>query len=195
MISLLLGLGNIGRKYNNTRHNIGFDVLDRLVYLLTKKNQTEPVRKKAELYDIVQVNNFGRQLALAWPRTFMNRSGLAAQELLEKMNLTPEQMLVIVDDFNLPLGKLRLRRSGGDGGHNGLESIIEMLGTKNFPRLRLGIGPVPDNVSTIDFVLGRFETEEEASRKEILDNAAKTVLYILNNCFDEAMSKFNADPA
>ncbi|MEA2030351.1 MAG: aminoacyl-tRNA hydrolase [candidate division Zixibacteria bacterium] len=195
MISLILGLGNIGRQYNNTRHNVGFDVLYRVADILIRDKQVNTIQRQAEFYDILDVNETDHQFALAWPKTFMNRSGLAADKLLEEMSLLPEQMLVIVDDFNLPLGKLRLRYSGSDGGHNGLESIVQTIGTKNFPRLRLGIGPIPDTMNSVDFVLGKFNTEEKKYRKEMLDNAAEAVFLIINNCFEEAMNKYNADPA
>ena len=125
----------------------------------------------------------------------MNRSGWAVEELLERYELLPENMLAVVDDFNLPLGKLRLRKSGSDGGHNGLESIIEAIETDEFPRLRLGIGPMPENISSPDFVLSRFEPGELPIVEEMLDKAAESVLFSINNRFEEVMSKFNVHPA
>lgn len=135
MISLILGLGNIGKKYEGTRHNVGFEVID---HLAGRLNLTSMPREKE--YDWAVARLGERELILAKPRTYMNLSGLAAAKLLEKHDLTPEQMLVIVDDFALPLGAVRIRGKGSDGGHNGLESLIEELGTQAFPRIRLGIG-------------------------------------------------------
>ena len=190
MISLVVGLGNISEKYKGTRHNVGFEVLNRVVESL-KCNKI----KTNELYDYCEFDHNRDKIVLAWPRTYMNRSGWAVEELLERYELLPENMLVVVDDFNLPLGKLRLRKSGSDGGHNGLESIIEAIETDEFPRLRLGIGPIPENISSPDFVLSRFETGELPIVEEMLDKAAESVLFSINNRFDEAMSKFNVHPA
>ena len=189
MISLVVGLGNITEKYKGTRHNVGFEVLDRIVLRL----KIEKV-KTTELYDYCEFINKGDKLTLAWPRTYMNRSGWAVKELIDKQEITPNNMLVIVDDYNLPLGKLRLRKSGSDGGHNGLASIIDFLDTNEFPRLRLGIGPKPDNINSPDFVLSRFEPSETELVKEMLDKSAEAVLFSINNCFDEAMNKYNINP-
>lgn len=189
MISLIVGLGNITEKYKGTRHNIGFEVLDKVVQTL----KVEKV-KTTELYDYCEFINKGDKLTLAWPRTYMNRSGRAVEELIERQEITPNNILVIVDDYNLPLGKLRLRQSGSDGGHNGLTSIIDTLGTNEFPRLRLGIGPKPDNISSPNFVLSRFEPSETELVKEMLDKSAEAVLFSINNRLDEAMNKYNINP-
>ena len=125
----------------------------------------------------------------------MNRTGLAARALLAERGISPPHMLVIVDDFNLPLGRIRFRRSGSGGGHHGLESLIELLETENFPRLRLGIGPVPAGIDSIDFVLGCFSKEEIVTTEKMIDNAAEAVIFALNNRFDEAMTKYNINPA
>ncbi|MBU8932787.1 MAG: aminoacyl-tRNA hydrolase [candidate division Zixibacteria bacterium] len=194
MISLFLGLGNVGPQYEGTRHNVGFEVLNRVVNKLSRDEQSTPLLQ-TDFFSWMQVRLDDRQLVFAWPRTLMNRSGLAVAILLDQLGLSPEEMLVIVDDFNLSIGRIRLRSSGGDGGHNGLESIIEETGSRNFPRLRLGIGPAPDTVSTIDFVLGKFQPEEIPVLQEMLDFAAKAVLYVKNNRFEEAMNKFNTNPA
>ncbi len=189
MISLIVGLGNITTKYKDTRHNVGFGVLNRVAQTLKIKKV-----KTTELYDYSDFINKGDKLTLAWPRTYMNRSGWAVEKLLVKHGLTPNDMLVVVDDYNLPLGKLRLRKSGSDGGHNGLASIIDSLGTNEFPRLRLGIGTLPDNISSSDFVLSRFEPAESELVEEMLDKAAEAVLFSINNRFDEAMNKYNIHP-
>ncbi len=190
MISLIVGLGNITEKYKNTRHNVGFEVLDRIIRMLKIDKISN-----SKLYDYCNIKYKSDKVTLAWPRTYMNRSGWAVEELIEKYELTPKNMLVIVDDFNLPLGKLRLRKSGSDGGHNGLESIIDTIGSNDFSRLRLGIGPIPENTNSPDFVLSKFESDELKLVEEMLDKAAEAVLFSINNRFDEAMNKYNNNPA
>jgi len=128
MISIVLGLGNIGAEYEATRHNLGFEVLDR-VAKLQKAVPQKPTRE----YTWSLIERSPEPLVLAWPRTYMNRSGLAAVALLERVEREPSEMLVVVDDFNLPLGALRFRQNGSDGGHNGLASIIEILETEVSP--------------------------------------------------------------
>jgi len=190
MVSLILGLGNIGERYQGTRHNVGFEVVEKVRQTLSASYQ--PAR---ETYDWAVKENIERRVILAWPKTYMNRCGIAALNLLQENNLTPDQMLVVVDDFNLPLGRIRIRPDGSDGGHKGLGSLVEVLQTEDFPRLRLGIGPAPDNIDKEDFVLSRFENGEIGPVEKMVDTAAEAVLYINNNCLEEAMSKYNTDPA
>jgi PTH1 family peptidyl-tRNA hydrolase len=187
MISLILGLGNIGDRYKGTRHNLGFEVVEKVQQTLKV-----PFQPTTDLYDWVEKKFADRLLILAWPKTYMNRCGHAARSLLDRHVLTPDQMLVIVDDFNLPLGSIRIRLAGSDGGHNGLVSLIEVLQTENFPRLRLGIGSVPDNRDQVDFVLSRFEPDEVEQVKKMIDTAAEAVLFMLDHSLEEAMAKYNA---
>jgi len=186
MISLVLGLGNIGRRYEKTRHNVGFEVLD-LVYEKLGARRQPPTSD----YDWAKKKLNQQMIILAWPKTYMNLSGLAARALLQVNHLEPEEMLVVVDDFNLPLGRLRFRPAGSEGGHNGLESIIEELQTERFPRLRLGIGPVTGNLDAVDFVLEKFTSEESEPVKKMIALAAEAVIFALHNRFEEAMSKYN----
>ena len=190
MISLVVGLGNIGRRYRATRHNVGFDVLDRAAARLKAPT---PVSTRYD--ERTEISCGDRQVILAWPTTYMNLSGLAVEALLQFYALSPADMLVVVDDFALPLGKLRLRRSGSDGGHNGLMSIIETIGTEDFPRLRLGIGPAPAGVDPADFVLAPFEKSESEAVSAMIGTAAEAVVFTIDHRFDEAMSTFNANPA
>ncbi len=190
MYLTVLGLGNIGGEYEKTRHNIGFEVLKLIARQLGASAQPSEVE-----YDWATKTRKDGQLILACPRTYMNRSGLAAHALLQANDLDPAQMLVVVDDFNLPLGRLRFRKSGSDGGHNGLASIIEELETENFLRLRVGIGPTPDNVSTVDFVLGEFRADERKAVDEMVALAAEAVVFAIDHRLDEAMSKYNVNPA
>ncbi len=189
-LDIILGLGNVGAEYEGTRHNVGFEVLNRVRAELGAKSLPDK-----DLFYSAERNPGESPLILAWPRTLMNRTGLAARALLTERGISPSHMLVIVDDFNLPLGKIRFRRSGSGGGHHGLESLIELLETENFPRLRLGIGPVPAGIDSIDFVLGCFSKEEIVTTEKMIDNAAEAVIFALNNRFDEAMTKYNINPA
>ncbi len=190
MISLVLGLGNIGREYENTRHNVGFEVVKELC-----RRWNLSLKTGSHLYDWAEKERDGKRIILALPKTYMNRSGLAARALLQENNLEPSQMLVVVDDFNLPLGRLRIRPSGSDGGHNGLASLIEELETESFPRLRLGIGPLPEDTNSVDFVLSSFHNEEREVVKQMIETAAEAVEYAIGHRLEEAMTKYNVNPA
>lgn len=195
MIELLLGLGNVGERYVGTRHNVGFEVLDRVARKVEAKSLKPLEYANRAIKTRGQSPSKDREITLAWPLTLMNRSGWAVEELLDLLELEPRQMLVIVDDFNLPLGTLRFRERGSDGGHNGLASIIETLGTTDFPRLRLGIGPPDDNRDTADFVLDRFVPDEVETAQRMLDIAAEATLFAVDHRLQEAMSKYNVSPA
>ncbi|MBD3257661.1 aminoacyl-tRNA hydrolase [candidate division GN15 bacterium] len=186
MISLLVGLGNIGERYAGTRHNVGFDILDRVAASLNA-----PTPRQADLYAWSAAEVDGRRVLMAWPSTLMNRSGRAFAALLERHQLAPDECLVIVDDFNLPLGSLRFRPRGSDGGHNGLASIIDHLQSEDFPRLRIGIGPLVDNQTVTEFVLGRFEPSEIELARETVAVAAEATEYALSHRLEEAMSRYN----
>ncbi|HDL04163.1 MAG: aminoacyl-tRNA hydrolase [Candidatus Zixiibacteriota bacterium] len=190
MISLVIGLGNIGEKYAGTRHNLGFEVLD----LVFEKLGLED-RKSGPFYYRAEKKIDDRIVRFVWPTTYMNNCGIAVSHALAEFGVSPEDMLVVVDDYNLPLGKLRIRLKGSDGGHNGLESIINHLKSRDFPRLRLGIGPIPENIGSIDFVLGRFSCEEAGNKKKMLEKAGDVVLYSFNHRLEEAMTIYNSDPA
>jgi PTH1 family peptidyl-tRNA hydrolase len=189
-IDIILGLGNVGAEYEGTRHNVGFGVLNRV-----RAELGAEARPDHDLYYSAEKNRGESRLTLAWPRTLMNRSGVAARALLAEKEMSLSQMLVVVDDFSLPLGRIRFRRSGSAGGHHGLESLIEVLETEAFPRLRLGIGPVPAGTDPINFVLGRFSKEELVAAEKMIDNASEAVIFALNNRFDEAMTRYNVNPA
>ena len=190
MIELILGLGNAGEQYVHTRHNIGFDVLDLLSARLEAETQPEKDYCRSA---IARVGD--SEIVLAWPTTLMNRSGLAAGDLLDRLGLTPAEMLAVVDDFDLPLGRLRFRAGGSGGGHNGLASIIEQLETEDFPRLRLGIGPPTDKESVTGFVLTRFGLEESDRAEKMIAIAAEAIIFAIGHRLEEAMSKYNIDPA
>lgn len=152
---LIAGLGNIGQEYKNTRHNIGFKILDALA-------EASNISFQDKRYGMVAEYPYkGRNFILLKPSTYMNRSGLAIDYWLKKQKLNPENMLILTDDIALPFGSIRLRPKGGDGGHNGLASIIQVLGTTEFARLRFGIGNDFFTGQQVDYVLSEW-TEEEA---------------------------------
>ena len=190
MISLVLGLGNIGERYGGSRHNIGFAVLNEVAAQL----KASP-RPAGDHNLVADVTIGDRAVRLAWPTTLMNRSGWAAVELVDRMRLDPAEVLVVVDDYNLPLGRLRFRSGGSDGGHNGLASLIEHLETDDFPRLRLGIGPVADAEDVVDFVLGQFDPGDRETVDAMITAAAEAVRFAITHRLEEAMSKYNRNPA
>jgi PTH1 family peptidyl-tRNA hydrolase len=184
---IVLGLGNPGAEYKNTRHNVGWWCMDELV----KRTNAELNRKRKEVR-FAEIDLAGSQTVLAYPRTFMNRSGLALSYLTNRFKTVPEKILVVTDDINLNPGSVRIRKKGGPGGHNGLKSIITALGTNEFPRVRIGVGDPESADVQIDHVLGTFdpatrELVESATRK-----AADAITMIVNGEFDRAMNMFNA---
>jgi PTH1 family peptidyl-tRNA hydrolase len=182
---LLLGLGNPGREYSDTRHNIGFMILDRLAQ---KANVAFSPEKKwrAELAS-------AGQTLLCKPQTFMNLSGECAGHISRFYKITPQEMLVILDDMALPLGKLRFRTGGSAGGHNGLQSIIDHLGTSAVPRLRVGIGSAKPGQS-VDHVLGRFHPDETRDLDAILARSAEAVEYAQTSGLQAAMNLYHSYP-
>lgn len=168
-LRLVIGLGNPGAKYAGTRHNVGFMALERLAAAAGSS-----FRNQARLQGLLaEVGSGEQRLRLLMPQTFMNESGRAIRSALDWFGLQPQELLVVVDDMDLPFGKLRLRASGSAGGHNGLRSTISHLGTQDFPRLRIGIGAPADNpverkARTIGHVLGRFSPAEQPLLAQVL---------------------------
>ena len=183
---VLLGLGNPGPRYVSTRHNLGFRVVDRFAALRGVRSWEE---RRTCVIAVVELGSTG--ILLVKPRTYMNLSGRALVELRAEKEIPPEEILVVVDDIALPLGQLRLRRSGSSGGHNGLKSIIGELGTTGFPRLRLGVGPVPPGVDPADYVLSAFPEDEKKTVEEMAARAARCVETVAGSGFDHAMGEFN----
>jgi len=179
-----MGLGNPGPEYVGTRHNIGFEIVDRLAGLYDTK--FEGNRKKL-LTAVVQLGE-GR-IVLAKPCTFMNLSGQVIQALMNKAGLSPAALLVVHDDLDLPLGRLRLAPGASSGGHKGVQSIIDALGTADFARCRIGIGrPLGD---AADYVLSRFYPEERETVQLVVESAVSAVDCVLREGLDQAMNKFN----
>ena len=166
----VFGLGNPGERYLRTRHNLGFLLVERLVDRLGARprgDTPDAIHHEARLE--------GFELHLLRPLTWMNRSGLAVESFLARMELDPDQMLVAVDDAAIDLGRLRLRPKGSHGGHNGLRSVEERLGGEDYTRLRMGCGPAPEEEDLADFVLGEFAAEDDGAVDELLDRAADEV--------------------
>ncbi|MGB9608294.1 MAG: aminoacyl-tRNA hydrolase [bacterium] len=180
-IKIILGLGNPGRLYQRTRHNVGFMVLSRLAKKMGLKFDKKYCKSRVAE---------GEGIVLAKPYTYVNLSGRAAKALLKRFSLSPQEMLVVCDDVSLPFGKIRIRRKGSDGGHNGLRSIIKELGTEDFPRLRVGIGK-EETGDLVEYVLGEFEKEELEFLDKILDISVQAVECILSEGIEVAMNKFN----
>ncbi len=183
---LLIGLGNPGREYRDNRHNVGFMLIDRLIIRINARGMK--VQSKA----IVTSGMYeGRKLILAKPQTYMNLSGHSAQGLLNFYKLPVENMLVAHDDLDLPFGTIRLRPGGGPGGQRGMASTIEQLGTKDFPRLRIGIGRPPGRMDPADYVLQNFSREEMKILSDIVERAADAALTFVTDGLNKAMNKYN----
>jgi len=181
-VRLIAGLGNPGPEYEHTRHNIGFLVVDRLAahFELRWKKSTKQDALLAKSGDLILVK----------PMTYMNRSGEPLAKLARSFNIDAREILVVLDDLALPLGRLRLRAGGGPGGHNGLESIIVRFGTEDIPRLRIGIGAAPREGS-VDYVLSRFFEEEKPLVRSTIDRAAEAVKCAIDNGLVSTMNTFN----
>jgi PTH1 family peptidyl-tRNA hydrolase len=185
---LLIGLGNPGREYRDNRHNIGFTLIDRLVVRLNARGMK--LQSKAIVTDALFENH---KLILAKPQTYMNLSGHSVQGLANFYKLPLENLLVAHDDLDLPFGTIRLRPGGGPGGQKGVASAIERLGTKDFARLRLGIGRPPGRMDPAAYVLQDFSRDEAQELSAILDRAADAALTFVLEGLDKAMNKFNGD--
>jgi PTH1 family peptidyl-tRNA hydrolase len=186
VIDCIVGLGNPGRKYDGTRHNIGYRVVD----LLAQRAKARWRRRCFPPYEIALLSG-ARTLALCKPLTYMNHSGRAVRALCRSRGVEPEECLVMYDDVHLPLGRMRARRDGSAGGHNGVKSIIAVLGTEDFPRLRLGIGPEAGD-DRITHVLGRFRADEQECVNAVVEAAADAALRLLNEDWLAAVQDVNA---
>jgi len=182
---LIVGLGNIGATYHNTRHNIGFDALDALAE--EKELTFEELRYGA----LTKTKFKGRTLLLLKPSTFMNNSGKAIRYWALKENIPLENILIITDDLNLPFGTLRLKTKGSDGGHNGLKDTQAQLNTTNYSRLRFGIHSDEKGYDTVDFVLGKWTAEEQTTLNERYEMIAKMIFSFATQGAQNTMNQFN----
>ncbi len=184
---LIAGLGNPGRKFEYNRHNVGFMLLNHLSSRLGEG--FSQVQSRAL---VAKPTYLGERVILAKPQTYMNKSGSAVSALLRFYQVPLENLLVIYDDVDLPFGTLRLRPSGGSAGQKGMQSIIERLGTEDFPRLRIGTGRPPGKKEAADYVLQDFPAHERALLDETLDRAVSAVLTFIQYGIDRAMNDFNS---
>lgn len=191
-LKMVVGLGNPGSKYSGTRHNIGFMALERMA-----SSNGITFRQQSKLHGLAAETGLGDQrLRLLMPQTYMNDSGRSIRAALDWFGFSPEQLLVLVDDMDLPLGRLRLRAQGGAGGHNGLRSTIQHLGSQVFPRLRIGIGAPAENpeerrAKTVSHVLGSFSKSEQNSVDAVLDGVLEAVVRIQRMGLDRAGNWIN----
>jgi PTH1 family peptidyl-tRNA hydrolase len=185
-MKLIVGLGNPGRKYDKTRHNVGFEVLN----LLAARNAAGTAKEKFN-GRMAEATIADQKTLLLWPHTLMNLSGQSVGPAVEFYNVVLADVLIVCDDFNLPLAKLRFRSQGSAGGQKGLDDIIRRLGTQEIPRLRIGIGPVPPAWDAADYVLGRFNRPEQAVIGDAIALAAEAVECWVAEGIEVGMGKFN----
>ena len=184
---MIVGLGNPGKEYEKTRHNVGFRSVELVAGQL--KTKIDKVKFKALTR---MVNHQGKKILLVEPQTYMNLSGAAVSALATYYKVKPDHILVIFDDISLPVGRIRIRRDGSAGGHNGIKSIIQSLGTDQFPRVKVGVGakPHPD-YDLADWVLSKFSAQEEKALQPALENAAAAALLLLEQGVEKAASAYN----
>ncbi len=187
-MKLVVGLGNPGKKYQDTRHNVGFEVLNEVVRRFP--GDRPKGRFSGETMDLAVA---GQKILLLWPHTFMNVSGKSVLAARDFYKIDDEDLLVVCDDFQLPLGKLRLRASGSSGGQKGLDDCLRRLGTQRLARLRLGIGPVPERWDVADFVLGKFDESDQPQVQQMVRRSADAVETWVSGGIQEAMNRFNGD--
>jgi PTH1 family peptidyl-tRNA hydrolase len=188
-MKVIVGLGNPGERYARTRHNVGYDVIDELVRRLAIPKSR--IKFEAETFE---QELGGEKLWLLKPLTFMNLSGRSVRQCLEFFQVSPADLLVICDDLNLPLGQLRMRASGSDGGQKGLRDIENQLGTQQYARLRIGIGRPPGQMDSADFVLSRFAKSEQPEIERAIVSAADGVELWVRSGVAAAMNRINAKP-
>ncbi|MFW6195375.1 MAG: aminoacyl-tRNA hydrolase [Chloroflexota bacterium] len=184
---IVVGLGNPGPKYRGTRHNVGFLCVDELA-----RRSGATLSNKVRDAEIAETEIAGERAALVKPLTYVNRSGQVARAILRKFNVGPDRLLVVVDDMDLPVGRVRLKLKGGAGGHNGLKSITEQIGSNEYARLRIGIGRPEPGVDPIEHVLGRFRPEEKEAIGAGIQRAADAVESVQTDGFERAMNYHNA---
>ena len=185
---LIVGLGNPESKYDKTRHNIGFETVDELakIWQIDLKEN-----KRFQGLFAEGVAPGGKKIRLLKPLTYMNRSGQSVRAVTDWYKLEPQSVLVIYDDMDLPVGRLRMRLSGSAGGHNGMKSIISHLGVKDFPRLRIGIGKSDGKKETVSHVLGKFSPSESEIVEEVLYASVKAIELSLKEGIEKSMSRYN----
>jgi PTH1 family peptidyl-tRNA hydrolase len=197
-MKLVVGLGNPGSEYVGTRHNIGFDVIDSLAAKLGSSGEFNRVAKTkfdalAMELPYMKLDGQPEKILLLKPMTYMNASGRSVQSAMAFYQLSPADIMVVLDDLALPCGKIRLRAGGSSGGHNGLRDIERAIATSEYPRLRMGIDPAPPQIRGKDYVLGRFSPEQRELMKAAIVKATNAVTIWIDKGITLAMTQFNAD--
>jgi PTH1 family peptidyl-tRNA hydrolase len=182
----IVGLGNPGRKYSRTRHNIGFMIIEEIA------GRYDIDLKEKEKYRIGRGSINGHDILLIEPLLYMNRSGISVKDIMSRFNILPEKLVVIHDDIDMEIGKLRIRRKGSSGGHKGIESVIQSISSKDFVRLKIGIGRDKD-VAPEDYVLSRFRRDEISLMKKAIEKASEAATLILAEGIEKAMNIFNTN--
>lgn len=182
----VVGLGNPGRRYSRTRHNAGF-------LFVRSMAKTWKIRLKKRRFSskIGEVERKSEKIMLALPQNYMNNSGVAVKQILAGRNIRPEKLIVVYDDLDIPLGEIRIRKAGGAGTHKGMGSVVREIETTEFPRMRLGIGPLPPGEDAVDYVLSAFEKREIPLLVDGLKKAQEALELILAGSVEEAMNTFN----
>ena len=183
---VLVGLGNPGQKYEHTRHNAGFRVLDEI----GRRNRIRIVKREMESL-CGEGSIGGEHVYLCKPQTFMNLSGTAVRDIVHRLRIDPEDLVVVLDDVNLEFGMVRVRPAGGDGGHKGLISVIEELGDSSFPRVRVGVGERPEEDDLTEFVLRALTDDERRTMDDAVEQAACACEVLVTRGIEEAMNRFN----
>jgi PTH1 family peptidyl-tRNA hydrolase len=200
-MKLIVGLGNPGSQYLGTRHNVGFELVDQFAARLGWIGKAEQFDSLSRMkFDglfldgvLNRLTGGDEKIALLKPMTFMNLSGRAVQAAMGFFQLTPADIVIVLDDLALPCGRIRLRSGGSSGGHNGLKDIERVLGTDQYPRLRIGVDPTPPRVAGRDYVLGKFTTEQRNRLGPAIDRAAGAIVTWIDKGIEPAMSQFNAE--
>ncbi|MEK7310044.1 MAG: aminoacyl-tRNA hydrolase [Planctomycetota bacterium] len=187
---IIIGLGNPGKKYELTRHNVGFMVIDNLAGS-AEFSGGRTFRMREEYRALISKGVVsGDKAMLVKPQTYMNNSGRTLAGIMQSISEPVGGLLVVADDYNLPFGAIRFRREGSSGGHKGLQSIVEQLGNNKFHRLRIGIG-LPERVDPVEFVLERFTKTEEKEMQQIISRAVEAIIFYVQNGIEKSMNKYN----
>lgn len=182
----VVGLGNPGRRYSGTRHNVGFTFVRRMAKAWETK-----LRKRRFSSKIAEVEKENERIMLVLPQTYMNNSGVAVKRIMEGRNIQPEQLLVVYDDLDIPVGEIRIRKRGSAGTHKGMRSIVQEIETTQFPRMRIGIGPLPAGEDAVEYVLSCFDETEGVLLEESLKSAREALEMILDGRVEAAMNMYN----
>lgn len=185
-LKLIVGLGNPGNQYRHTRHNVGFEALDRLAEMIGLAFDKEKFKGQ------IALGNWNNsRVMLLKPLTYMNKSGESVAMAARNNVDNPEDILVLYDDVDLPLGRVRIRKDGSAGTHNGMKSVVERLGTRNIPRLRMGVGQDMKSGNLADHVLSKFRPDEREQTADMIERSAKAALAVLETGLDSAMNEYN----